>query len=77
MRKIESIKEIKKRLRVSLKVAKEIYENSEVSSVIILSNEGFKLNYVDYDESHHWTPHDDGGSRLCCSFTQTHLAKLS
>ena len=83
MDKIRAVTGIRDRLGVSLRVAKEIYENSEISLVIVVSENpltgyrtGFANNYVDYDEAHNWTSHEEGGSRLCCSHTETHLATL-
>ena len=78
MSKIQGVKAICKRLGVSLLVAKEMYENSEVSPVLVVSKQstegkGFSKNFVAYDNNHDWTIHEEGIPRLKCSLTYTRI----
>jgi hypothetical protein len=86
MDKILAIKEIRKRLGVSLIVAKEMYENSEHSPVLVVSvqplqpqRSGFAKNFVAYDNCHRWTPSptDSTNLRLDCLRTNTRLVLRS
>ena len=78
MGKIQGVKEIKKRLGVSLLVAKEMYENSEVSPVLVVSEQstagkGFSKNFVAHDNNHDWSMHEEGIPRLRCSLPHTQI----
>ncbi len=87
MDKILAIKNIRKRLGVSLIVAKEMYENSEQAPVLVASIQpfdegkraGFAKNFVAYDKCHRWTPSptDSTNLRLDCLRTNTRLVLRS